>query len=247
MLSLVMPAYNEEGSIGETVRAFNKALKGEKIEHEILVVNDNSSDNTEKILLDLEKEIKELRHVNNLPPNGFGMAVIKGLESFRGDYVAIVMADFSDSPRDLIRFYYEMKKGYDCVFGSRFIRGGETFNYPPHKMILNRITNNIIKILFGLRYNDVTNAFKMYRKETIEGLKPFLSKHFNLTVELPLKSIVRGYSYSVLPNKWRNRKAGVAKLKIKEMGSRYFFIILYCLLEKLLSKGDYRKLRKDGA
>lgn len=242
-----MPAYNEEGSIEGTVRAFHKALAGEAIEHEILVVNDNSSDNTEKILIGLEEEIKELRHVENLPPNGFGMAVIKGLEEFKGDYVAIVMADFSDSPKDLIKFYYEIKKGYDCVFGSRFVKGGETFDYPPHKMILNRITNNLIKILFNLKYNDVTNAFKMYRKETIDGLKPFLSKHFNLTVELPLKSIVRGYSYSIIPNKWRNRKAGVAKLKIKEMGSRYFFIILYCLLEKWLSKGDYRKLRENRA
>ena len=81
----------------------------------------------------------------------------------------------------------------------------------------------------------------MYRKETIEGLKPFLSPHFNLTIELPLKVIIRGYSYAVVPNSWRNRKHGKSNLKIREMGSRYFFILLYCLIEKYFSKGDFVK------
>jgi dolichol-phosphate mannosyltransferase len=96
-------------------------------------------------------------------------------------------------------------------------------------------------VLFGLRYNDVTNAFKMYRANVIQGLKPFLSHHFNLTVEVPLKAIIRGYSYCVIPNTWINRKSGVSKLKIREMGSRYLFIIIYCFIEKWLSRGDYMR------
>lgn len=241
-LSLVIPAHNEETSINETVLAFYEQLKLDKIPHEILVVNDNSSDDTENILKHLSRKIPEVHYVNNPPPNGFGFAVRKGLEEFKGDCVAIVMADMSDRPVDVVAFYRKLVKGNcDAVFGSRFIRGGKTIDYPRFKLIMNRLTNTIIKVLFGIRYNDVTNAFKMYRRETIEGLKPFLSHHFNLTVELPLKTIVRGYSYAVLPNHWTNRKAGESKLKIKEMGSRYFFIILYCLLEKWLSRGDYRK------
>ena len=114
-------------------------------------------------------------------------------------------------------------------------------DYPLPKLILNRLANTFIRILFGLRYNDVTNAFKLYRKEVIQGLKPLLSHHFNLTVELPLKAIVRGYSYTVIPNSWTNRKQGESKLKIKEMGSRYLFIVLYCFIEKWLSRGDYRR------
>ena len=240
-LSLVIPAHNEESSIEQTIRAFHIALETEKIPHEILVINDNSTDSTETILLGLSKEITELRHLNNIPPHGFGFAVRKGLESFQGDAVAIVMADLSDRPIDLIAYYRKMEEGYDCVFGSRFIKGGKTIEYPLLKFYLNRLTNNIIKLLFGIRYNDTTNAFKLYTKETMNGLKPFLSHHFNLTVELPLKAIVRGYKYAIIPNHWINRKEGESKLKIKEMGSRYFFIILYCLLEKWLSKGDYRK------
>ena len=244
-LSLVIPAHNEESSIEETVLAFHGKLGQEKIPHEILVINDNSSDETENILKTLSRKIQEVRYINNIPPNGFGFAVRAGLENYTGDCVAIIMADMSDRPVDLVSFYRKMQGGYDCVFGSRFIRGGKTIDYPKTKLILNRITNTIIRMLFGIRYNDVTNAFKLYKRETIDGLRPFLSHHFNLTVELPLKAIVRGYSYAIVPNYWTNRKAGESKLKIKEMGSRYFFIILYCLLEKWLSRGDYKKVSRS--
>lgn len=240
-ISLVIPAYNEQGCIEETIRAFNAELLKENVPHEILVINDNSKDKTEEILKKLCLEILELKYINNTPPNGFGFAVRKGLENFTGDYVAIVMADLSDRPIDLVNFYRKIEEGFDCVFGSRFIRGGKTIDYPKFKYFLNRLTNNIIRLLFHVKYNDITNAFKLYSRETITGLKPFLSHHFNLTVELPLKAIVRGYSYAVVPNHWTNRKEGESKLKIKEMGSRYFFIILYCWLEKRLSRGDYKK------
>lgn len=241
-LSLVIPAYNEEAVIEKTVRAFHEELAKENIPHEILVINDNSKDKTEQILKDLKKQIHELRYINNTPPNGFGFAVRKGLDNFTGDCVAIVMADMSDRPIDLVAYYNRLvKENYDAVFGSRFTKGGKTVDYPKNKIFLNRLTNNIIRFLFRIRYNDTTNAFKLYRRETIEGLKPFLSHHFNLTVELPLKTIVRGYSYTVVPNHWTNRAVGQSNLKIKEMGSRYFFIILYCLVEKWLSRGDYKK------
>ncbi len=241
-LSVVIPAHNEEGSIEETVRAFHNELHKENINHEIVVVNDNSKDSTEDILRRLHKEIPQVRYVNNTPPNGFGFAVRKGLESYKGDCVAIVMADMSDRPVDLVTYFRTMEEGdYDAVFGSRFIKGGKTFDYPASKLYLNRLTNSIIRVLFGTRYNDTTNAFKLFKRETIDGVRPFLSHHFNLTVELPLKAIVRGYSYAVVPNHWTNRKVGESKLKIKEMGSRYFYVILYCLVEKWLSRGDYQK------
>lgn len=241
-LSVVIPAYNEEASIENTVLVFHKVLAREKIKHEILVVNDNSKDKTEEVLINLEKKVPEVRHINNTPPNGFGFAVRKGLENYSGQYVAVVMADMSDDPEDLVKMYRKAVEGnFDAVFGSRFIKGGKTYDYPKYKLFFNRIFNTLIQLLFWIKYNDVTNAFKLYKHETMQGLKPFLSQHFNLTVELPLKAIVRGYSYTVVPNSWRNRKVGKSNLKLKEMGSRYMFIVLYCYLEKLLSRGDYRK------
>jgi dolichol-phosphate mannosyltransferase len=246
-LSIVIPAHNEAGCIASTVNGLFERLQKEDIPHEILVVNDNSTDDTESILLELRDSIPTLAYVNNYPPHGFGFAVRCGLDHFTGDAVAVYMADASDTPDDLVRFYRELvRKNVDCVFGTRFSKESKVVDYPWLKLAINRAANRFIQMLFGIKYNDVTNAFKMYRSYVIAGLRPFLSHHFNLTVELPLKAIVRGYSYSVLPNDWINRKTGESKLKIKEMGSRYLFIVLYCFIEKWLSKGDYRK-RPDGS
>jgi dolichol-phosphate mannosyltransferase len=240
-LSIVIPAHNEQGCIEKTILDIHHRLTEECIPYDILVVNDNSHDDTEKILVQLSTKYPQIQYVNNPPPNGFGLAVRAGLERFTGDAVAIVMADGSDRPEDLVQYYRKLLEGYDCVFGSRFIKRGGVHDYPLHKLIINRLANWFIKLLFGLRFNDVTNAFKCYRRHVIQGLKPLLSHHFNLTVELPLKAIVRGYSYTVVPIHWQNRTTGISKLKIKEMGGRYLFIVLYVFLEKYLSQGDYYK------
>lgn len=247
-LSVVIPARNEEGCIEGTLRALHARLVEEGIDHEILVVNDGSTDRTEKILAALQHEIAPLAYVNNSPPHGFGFAVRKGLEQFKGDAAAVYMADASDRPEDLVRFFQVLEtRQVDCVFGTRFARGAHVIDYPLPKLMLNRMANTYIQVLFGLRYNDITNAFKLYRREVIEGLQPLLSHHYNLTVELPLKAIVRGYSYAVVPNDWINRKTGISKLRIQEMGSRYLFIVLYCLIEKWLSRGDYHRLSNRRA
>jgi len=241
-LSIVIPTYNEEGNISETVTVLYKVMEKEKIDHEIVVVNDNSKDNTLQVLEGLQSFIPSLSFYTNQGPNGFGYAVRYGLERFTGDCVAIMMADLSDDPGDLVKFYFTMRaQNCDCVFGNRWTRGGKVYDYPQPKKFLNRLANNMISWSLGLKYNDLTNAFKLYKKETIQGLKPFLAPHFNLTLELPLKAIVRKYSYVCVPNSWRNRKSGESKLRIREMGSRYFFIYLYCLIEKFFSKGDFRK------
>lgn len=247
LFSLVIPAHNEEGCIVPTIQAISEILETEKIAYEILVVNDNSRDRTEELLQQLSVQNKRVRYLNNYYPNGFGFAVRCGLENFQGDAVAIVMADSSDAPENIVDYYYKLQEGYDCVFGSRFIKGGRVIDYPTHKLLVNRLANLFIQILFGLKFNDTTNAFKAYRQEVIEGISPLLSHHFNLTVEIPLKAIVRGYSYATIPITWRNRATGVSKLKLKEMGSRYLFIVLYVWLEKYLSRGDYVRKRSQLA
>lgn len=241
-LSIVIPAYNEEESITETIDKIESAFANVKIDHEILIVNDNSKDNTLSVLETLSKKYPSLRYETNKGPNGFGYAVRFGLERFTGDCVAVMMADLSDSPYDLIKFYTTMLEGnYDCVFGSRFVKGGKVIEYPWLKKVINRIANKIIQLVMGIKYNDTTNAFKLYKRHTIEGIKPFLAPHFNLTIELPLKAIIRGFSYTIVPNSWTNRKHGESKLKIREMGSRYFFILMYCFIEKFFSRGDFKK------
>jgi dolichol-phosphate mannosyltransferase len=242
LLSIVLPAYNEEDSLPETINSLYQVLRNEAIPHEILVVNDNSKDNTEQVLVNLQASIPTLVYFTNPGPNGFGMAIRYGLERYSGDCVAVMMADLSDDPNDLVKYYHTMlSKNVDAVFGSRFDKGGKVIDYPKIKLLINRIANLIIRMVIGIKYNDTTNAFKLYKRHTIDGIKPFMSPHFNLTVELPLKAFVRGYTFAIVPNSWRNRKHGESKLKIKEMGSRYFFILMYCFIEKFFSRGDYLK------
>ena len=240
-LSVVIPAYNEEGSIAATVTAFAERLTAEGIDHEILVVDDGSGDRTGEIVARLAEADPCVRCVRNEGQHGFGFAVRCGLDAFTGDAVAIVMADLSDAPDDLVAYHRLLEAGYDCAFGSRFIRGSAVHDYPRLKLLMNRAVNAFIRLLFGHGYNDTTNAFKAYRREVIETVQPLVSNHFNLTVELPLKAVVRGNSYAIVPIAWTNRTSGESKLRLQEMGSRYLFIVLMVLLEHRLSRGDYRR------
>ena len=241
LLSVVIPARDEEGCIASTVEHLYVELRLHEVPHEIIVVDDGSSDATWSILQSLHDRVPTLRPVQNLPQHGFGRAVASGFDAMTGDAVVLMMADESDDCRDVLRYWKKLNEGYDCVFGSRFVRGGGVIDYPKLKLVLNRLANYFLKVLFRLKLNDTTNAFKAYRKEVIDGCRPLIAPHFNITIELPLKAIVRGYSWTSIPITWRNRRTGAAKLQLREMGSRYLFICLYVWLEKYFSRGDYRQ------
>ena len=227
-LSVVMPAQNEEGSVAKTVEGVTSVLEREGIDYEVVVVNDDSEDSTEAVVEAIGAANPRVRCHRSHYERGFGMAIRAGL-------------DASDNPEDLVHYHRLLEEGWDCAFGSRFMPGANVYDYPRLKLTINRLANWFIRILFRHRYNDTTNAFKAYKREVIETIQPLLSKHFNLTVEMPLKAIVRGHDYAVIPTDWTNRATGVAKLKMKEMGSRYLFIVLYVWLESTLSRGDYRR------
>jgi dolichol-phosphate mannosyltransferase len=242
LYSIVMPARDEAESLGPTLRELHATLTAVAIPHEIIVVDDGSKDATWNVLQALKTEIPSLAPVQNPGPHGFGRAIIFGLNRMQGDAVVIMMADASDSPADAVKYWRLLNdQGYECAFGSRFIKGSEVIDYPRVKLLVNRLANFLVRVGFAIPLNDTTNAFKAYRRTVIDGCRPLLASHFNLTVELPLKAIIRGYSFTITPISWRNRKYGVAKLKIKEMGSRYFFICAYVWLEKYFSRGDYRR------
>ncbi|HTU45475.1 MAG TPA: glycosyltransferase family 2 protein [Bryobacteraceae bacterium] len=241
LLSVVIPARDEEGCIASTVEHLYVELRLHGVPHEIVVVDDGSTDATWETLLQVRQRVPTLAPIQNTEPHGFGRAIICGFDHMHGDAVVVMMADESDDCRDVVRYWQLLNDGWDAVFGSRFIKGGGVIDYPWLKMRVNRLANLFIRLMFRVKLNDTTNAFKAYRRAVIDGCRPLLSPHFNLTVELPLKTIVRGYSWTVMPITWRNRRTGQAKLKIKEMGSRYLFICLYIWLEKYFSRGDYRR------
>jgi len=241
LLSIIIPAHNESKNIETALQKIIEVLDKAAIPFEIIVVNDYSSDGTAEIVNLVAQKESRVKLIENPYAKGYGFAVRRGIEVFSGEAVVIVMADSSDEPEDIIKYYEKFIKGNECVFGTRFHPQSQLINYPWHKLILNRLGNFLIQVLFWLPYNDITNAFKCYSRKSIEGMLPLISCHFNLTVEMPLKAIIRGYRWCVVPINWHGRVSGISKWKIKETGSRYLFIILSLWLEKLLSCKDYHR------
>jgi dolichol-phosphate mannosyltransferase len=242
-LSVVLPAHNEEACIRSVVEEIAAALVREKIAFDIVIVDDNSSDSTGALIDTLTREYAYIKAVHRRAPCGFGRAVREGLDHAKGDAVVVAMGDASDDPEDIVAYYRKLEEGYDCVFGSRFIRGSLIRDYPSHKLLVNRLANTFLRCLFLVPYNDLTNAFKAYRREVIEAIRPIESLYFNITIELPLKALVRGCSVAVIPIRWYGRQSGVSKLKIREMGRRYLYTALYVWLQKILIQDDINEKR----
>lgn len=238
LLSVVIPAHNEENNIEATVQALVSELDQNQIPFEVVVANDNSRDKTEEVLQKLFESDNRLRYVNCQPPNGFGRAIRTGLNEARGDYIVVYMADQSDHPDDVVTYYNKLEEGYDCVFGSRFIAGSSVQEYPRVKYIVNRIVNHSLKILFWCKYNDLTNAFKAYRREVIEACGPYCASHFNITVEMSLSALVRNYTITQVPIKWSGRTWGESNLRLSAMGRRYLSTFIKAFAERILIHDD---------
>ena len=234
MLSIIIPVKNEELLIKDSINYLLKEIKN--IKFEIIIIDDFSDDRTAEIVERIKKDNDKVKFFRN-NREGLGPLIDLGITKSNGDYICVMMADLSDDIQDLKTYYEKINNnGLDAVLGSRFIKNSKVFEYPKIKLILNRIFNYLVKILFLSNYNDFTNAFKIYKKSTLLKLRPFVSESFNIFLELPLKLISRGYKYEVTPIKWTNRKKGKSKFKIKELGAKYFFTLIYCLSEKILLK-----------
>ena len=213
------------------------------------VLDNATTDNSLEILKDFARSEPRLKVVWAPENRCVVDAYVRGYrEALAGgcEWILEIDAGFSHQPNEIPSFLEKIGQGYDCVFGSRFIKGGHAVNYPKLKLGLNRCANLFLRLMFNIPLNDTTNAFKAYRREVIDGCRPVISPHFNITVELPLKAIVRGYSWTMIPITWRSRQTGTAKLKIKEMGSGYLLTCLYIWREKYLTHRDHQsRSRKE--
>ena len=243
-INIIVPLKNEEKGIKNLIENLTPVLNKINKKVSLSLIDDHSSDQTWNIIKQYEKTINFIKAYKNENPTGFGNALRFGIDKNNDDALIIFMGDCSDDPNDIIEYVKYLDEGYDCVFGSRFIKGSNLKDYPFLKLIFNRLANNFIKILFLIQYNDITNAFKAYKKETLDECRPIISQHFNINAELSLKSIIRKFKYKIVPISWTNRKEGASKFHIKEMRNRYFFIILYIFLEKILLKDDIYKGKK---
>tara|TARA_B100000945_G_scaffold284731_1_gene254553 strand:- start:4060 stop:4776 length:717 start_codon:yes stop_codon:yes gene_type:complete len=234
MLSILIPLRDEVENLPHILRNFEENIK--EINYEVIFVNDFSKDDTF-----IEAKKLSDRHKNYLvfdnKKKGLGGAINLGISHAKGDYICIVMADLSDDVNDIKKYYNLINSNkIDAVFGSRFLNSSKIKDYPINKLILNRIFNFIVKILFLSRYNDFTNAFKIYRSEVLKSFLPLISESFNIFLEMPLKIISRGYKYEIIPINWYNRKKGKNKFDIKELRSKYLFTLIHCFTEKILLK-----------
>ncbi|NLF70071.1 MAG: glycosyltransferase family 2 protein [Candidatus Anammoximicrobium sp.] len=237
-LSVVIPAHNEEANLPVTLAELQGALDAEGVPYEIIVVDDNSTDGTADVIRDACEGDARIRGVFRSPPNGFGRAIRAGLEAVRGDAVIVCMADRSDHPQDAIAYYRKLAEGYDCVFGSRFVKGSCVRNYPRLKRLVNRVVNKFIQWIFWCPFNDLTNAFKAYRTNVLRECGPYRSSHFNITIEMSLTALIRRYRIAQIPIGWSGRTSGVSKLRIIEMGRRYLSTLLKMMAERFLIEDD---------
>ncbi|MEQ9410367.1 MAG: glycosyltransferase family 2 protein [Fuerstiella sp.] len=238
-LSIVIPAHNEEQNIGRCLKELQQTIwEKHFIPHEIIVVNDNSTDGTADVVRELMQTSGQIRLVNRPAPGGFGRAIRSGLEAVTGDVVVICMADLSDHPEDVVACYRKIDEGFDCVFGSRFVRGSRVENYPPVKLFVNRIVNTCIRLLFRTRFNDLTNAFKAYRTTVLHDCGPYRASHFNITLELSLSALIRNYNIAQIPISWQGRTWGASNLRMREMGRRYLCTVLMIFFQRMLIRDD---------
>jgi len=232
MISILIPLRNEYENLAEIERIFKENFH--EIRHEVILINDFSTDHTLIKAEEISNKNKNFIVLNN-QKKGLGGAISLGIEKANGKFICIMMADLSDDINDLKKYYTLMaENNYDAVFGSRFTADSIVVGYPKKKLFLNRVFNFIVKIVFLNRYNDYTNAFKIYKSEIIKSLLPLVSESFNIFLELPLKVILRKHEFKIIPINWRTRKKGEAKFKIKELRSKYLFTLIYCFMEKIL-------------
>ena len=234
LFSIVMPAYNEEDVIEATLADLCDHLDTTGFDYEVVVTDDGSKDRTGEILARIAAERPQVRPIRNPGPGGYGFAIRKGLEVYRGGAVAVVTADGADSPKDVAAYFAKINEGFDCAFGARFGKDSTVTGYPPVKRVINRVANQLLAWIVGVPYKDFTNGFKCYRREVIEDMQPLIAGQFNITIEMSLKATLAGWRYAVVPNDWRQRDAGKSSFHVMKLIKPYAATMIYCLTRRYL-------------
>ena len=226
-LSIIIPAKNEEKNIVKTYKKLSAKLVKNKINYEIIVVDDFSNDKTYQFLNKIKK--KNLKILKN-KHSGVGNAIKIGIKHSKKKYTCIFMADASDDINNLLTYYKLMKsEKIDGIFGSRFMSSSNIQNYPFFKLILNRLFNKFTQIIFFSNYNDFTNAFKIYNSKKLLKIFPLYADKFDIFLEIPLKFYIKKNSFKIIPINWYGRKKGISKFVIKELSFNYLRVLYNCL------------------
>jgi glycosyltransferase involved in cell wall biosynthesis len=225
-VSVVIPCYNEAPNI-EKVTDRLLAFYGPYI-HEILIVNDNSTDATESVTRQLSKVEPRIKLFNRSKPNGVGRALADGYRAATGKYILSMDCDFVEILPEFRGLFDVIAEGHDGAIGSRFSHESVMLNYPFSKMLCNRLFHIAIKFLLIRNVRDVSNNLKLYRADILKSLA-IQSPHFSANLETGLKPLLSGYDIREVPISWINRTTGMgtSSFNLKRVGGDYVRALIH--------------------
>lgn len=215
--TILIPARNEEESLPVTLENLEKNIRAP---HELLVVNDHSTDKTLDVLSDFQKRHTNIRFVSNDDQPGFTNTLKKGFSESRGEAIVVVMADNCDDPATINAMAAKIKEGYDVACGSRYMPGGIKAGGRFWQDIFSKFVSLSLYYLKGIPTHDISNAFKMYLKKAIDSIE-IEEAGFASSMEILLKLYKKGFKITEVPTSWKGRMAGESKFKIFKVGKNY--------------------------
>lgn len=226
-LTVIIPAYNEEGVIIQTLDGLKNAIK---VPHKIIVVNDCSTDRTENVVIQYSKKNKNISCISTSPTaRGFSNALKKGFLAVRQGVMVPVMADLCDDPKTINKMYSKIQEGWDAVCGSRYTKGGKKNGGPILQHYLSWFVCRSLQSLTGIPTSDASNAFKMYRKEWLDQIRINPQSGVEASMEILFQMYFNGARITELPTVWKGRTVGQSKFKILQRTPRYLRIYMWAI------------------
>ena len=225
-LTVVIPAHNEAEVIGETLERLEAELT---IPHEVVVVNDHSTDGTADVVGKAIERWPNIRLVDNPLPGGFTNAIKAGFNNVTEGAIATVMGDLCDDPRTIEVMYGKILEGYDVVCGSRYIKGGGKVGGRPLQNAFSKFVGLSLHLLTGIPTRDVSNAFKMYRRDVVATMN-IEEAGFASSLEITVKAYVKNYRITEVPTRWVGRTKGQSSFRMFRVAKNYIRWYFWALL-----------------
>ena len=232
-LSIIVPAHNEEGNIAQVIQKIEETVI---VSHELIIINDHSTDKTGTIVSGLMQDYPNLRLIDNPLEGSFANAIKTGLANIKTGVVVQVMADLCDDLNTINKMYEKIGQGYDVVCGSRYIKGGARLGGSRLKGFLSTFAGWSLHYLLGIPTHDIANAFKMYSKKVLDTVN-IEAEGFEISMELPLKAYYAGFKITEVPTVWREREKGKSNFKMFKLAPSYLKFYLWGIVKRFSFRG----------
>jgi dolichol-phosphate mannosyltransferase len=230
LISIIVPVYNEAENINKFLDLVIKTIR---YPYELLICYDSSSDSTIPKVKIYQKKFKSIKLVKNI--YGFGVlnAIKSGINKSKGDFLVIIPADLSDDPKTINKMYLKMLEGYDIVGATRFSKGGKKIGGNIIKSYLARLAGISTPLILGIPITDLSNGFKMYKKNVFKKVNINSNEGWVFTTEIIIKSFYYGFKLSEVPAIWRDRVAGKSNFKLRKWLPGYLYWYIWGIKKRL--------------